>query len=432
MFLYVYIIMKKRNFLLSLSGFVIGSGITSKTLHQPSLAASFNINESVYISTEDGNFTELNMNISSFKLYASNLVNISEDINLEISANINNIDKIVYEDTINVDSKSFEKDLHPLNIEFIGVDKFNADTDFNIPVDGGDVKETDIDINIKLTHKDIENKTLTQKFTLIIENSPTVIESFENVGSHKWPVPSGINNVDVLIVGGGGSGGNGDSGTNDGAGGGGAGEVIHKTISVNPSDIITISVGSGGVSSNSSASTGTNGSNSSFGEFNALGGGSGGGASNNGNDGASGGGSGGASSTGGEPTSSSGYAGGFSNTRSGAGGGGAGEEGQNAVNSNTAGDGGNGIYKGDIFTDEFGDDGWFGGGGGGGTADGGPRSEGGKGGGGKGGQDRGLNPQKGMKNTGGGGGGGTDEYADYSSGAGKNGGSGIVIIKYTE
>jgi hypothetical protein len=115
------------------------------------------------------------MNISSFKLYASNLVNISEDINLEISANINNIDKIVYEDTINVDSKSFEKDLHPLNIEFIGVDKFNADTDFNIPVDGGDVKETDIDINIKLTHKDIENKTLTQKFTLIIENSPTVI-----------------------------------------------------------------------------------------------------------------------------------------------------------------------------------------------------------------------------------------------------------------
>ena len=41
--------MKKRNFLLSLSGFVIGSGITSKTLHQPSLAASFNINESVYI-----------------------------------------------------------------------------------------------------------------------------------------------------------------------------------------------------------------------------------------------------------------------------------------------------------------------------------------------------------------------------------------------
>jgi len=76
--MYIYYNEKKKFF-------IIFKWIRYRVRNYPSLAASFNINESVYISTEDGNFTELNMNISSFKLYASNLVNISEDINIHYS-----------------------------------------------------------------------------------------------------------------------------------------------------------------------------------------------------------------------------------------------------------------------------------------------------------------------------------------------------------
>ncbi len=240
--------------------------------------------------------------------------------------------------------------------------------------------------------------------------------------SDSFTVNSGISSVDVLVVAGGGGGG-GDVG-----GGGGAGGLIYSTsYAVSPGSI-TVTIGSGGSGSLSSA--GVHGANSVFGSLTAIGGGGGG--SWNGGSGVAGGSGGGATSNvtggGGAGTAGQGMAGGAAagntanlNNYSGAsGGGGAGQAGGPGIsagwgaNSNTYGYGGNGLQYGISGTPTY-----YAGGGGSSSDSGTYFGIGGLGGGGNG---NGFNA---VVNTGGGGGGGGG-----GTGIGGNGGSGIVIVRY--
>lgn len=78
--------------------------------------------------------------------------------------------------------------------------------------------------------------------------------------STSWTVPSGVNSVDLLFVGGGGGGGN------DGGGGGGGGEVRTATgVAVTTNASISITVGTGGVgASQTPYIAGTNGGSTTF------------------------------------------------------------------------------------------------------------------------------------------------------------------------
>lgn len=238
-------------------------------------------------------------------------------------------------------------------------------------------------------------------------------------------------NVDVLVVGGGGGG-----GAND-AGGGGAGGVIYETVSVS-SNNYSITVGSGGSGNQSQNGDGQPGEDSVAFGLTAIGGGKGVRQQRVGGGGGSGG-------AGGHPTSSGGQAlqptsadGGFGKDGGsgdylgdpypGGGGGGAGSIGQSPSTSSERGHGGDGLYFGDAFSDQFGENGYFAGGGGGGSHQD-PPSDGGIGGGGNGGTgDSGISTtvQDGQPNTGGGGG-GSGEGGVQNGG---NGGSGIVLIRY--
>jgi hypothetical protein len=243
----------------------------------------------------------------------------------------------------------------------------------------------------------------------------TNTQAFITPGTTTWTVPTGVQNVAVLVVGGGGGGGN-----TSGGGGGGGGVVYVPQYQVGLSATITVQVGAGGAAN-------TVGGSSAFGGAFAYGGGAGGSATDKSFGtaggpltGASGGGGGATSTAIGTPApgGSQGCAGGYAPVVSpypSGGGGGAGGPGQNA-SGNICGNGGTGTYH-PLFNAYGSPLGYFGGGGGGYYQNGGNvAGVGGAGGGGN-----GNGP--GVANTGGGGGG-----SNVSTNIA--GGSGIVIVKW--
>jgi uncharacterized repeat protein (TIGR02543 family) len=243
------------------------------------------------------------------------------------------------------------------------------------------------------------------------------IHAFKTIGSNTLNVTQG-GKVDVLVVAGGGSGG----GRFTTTGGGGAGGLIFEnnlSLEINNYNII---IGDGGAAvPSTSASQGNDGENSIFDNLTAIGGGGGAAQSTNtsyinGRYGGSGGGASGRLSGGvpGLGESNQGNHGGYgynidespNNNEAGGGGGGAGGLGQNA-SLNSGGIGGEGLYFGNIFTDIYGNNGWF--------------SKGGKGG------DRYTNPSSNGENNTGNGGEGSGGATATNSGAG---GSGIVLVRY--
>ena len=209
-----------------------------------------------------------------------------------------------------------------------------------------------------------------------------------------FTVPSTVNKVDVLVVGGGGSAGREANFNLTYAGGGGAGGLVfEEDYTVTPSSTIDIVIGAGGAEKTSSGS-GNDGSNSSFGTLIALGGGGGAGGDGSGRNGGSGGG--GASTFSGDKNPGSGLqpasaSGGFGNdgaTGTGGGGGGAGGQGS----------GGTGGVGKDVWGVTY--------------ATGGSRGT----------------TVAGSANTGDGGG----SRANNDGGNGLAGGSGIVIVRYLE
>lgn len=241
------------------------------------------------------------------------------------------------------------------------------------------------------------------------------------------------NQVDYLIIAGGGGG-----GYDVGAGGGAGGYRTTVTptpgnTAVNPKINVTaqsyeIIVGSGGTGGKEGAGgpegarTGNNGNNSVALGINTFGGGGGGGSDRFGENGGSGGGGGWGSKTGGTGVSGQGFAGGnaASSCCHGGGGGGASQVGANGANNHIGGKGGDGLPN-NLRTGS--DEIRAGGGGGGGLTN--PRALGGSGGGGNGGRGSVFGSTSGSVNTGSGGGGGGSAAPN-----GGNGGSGIVIIRY--
>lgn len=235
-----------------------------------------------------------------------------------------------------------------------------------------------------------------------------------------------INNMDVLVVAGGGAGGNADAGGdtfNSGGGGGAGGFRVFSGINATSSTGITVTVGAGGSAGSSS------GLSSSFGTYTSAGGGLGGTMSISGASGGSGGGAGkyGAGGTGNTPSTSpsqgnNGGVRGSGTYGGGGGGGGASAAGGNSFNdSGTGGAGGAGSSSSITGTAVT----YAGGGGGGAVNPGG----GGAGGGGAGGSSgNSISSTPGTANTGGGGGGGDKFFGGIAGSA--NGGSGIVIVRY--
>lgn len=253
------------------------------------------------------------------------------------------------------------------------------------------------------------------------------VEVFTSSGTFE--VPAGVTEVDLLVVAGGGGAGD-ASPASVGSGGGGAGGVrVVLGHPVTPGETVSVVVGAGGIPA-TAMGVGLGG-DSSFGSVVAKGGGGGGRAASDAggpDDGGSGGGgvwhtSGayapGAGIEGQGHAGGAGAPGSVLSARANGGGGGAGGVGGDGVLNVAPGDGGPGVYVGDIFGDSIGDSGWVGGGGaGGGSSDlPTPTAKGGRGGGG----DTG---QSGMANTGGGGGG---ETTGFSPGSG---GSGVVAVRW--
>ena len=245
----------------------------------------------------------------------------------------------------------------------------------------------------------------------ITTSGPWTIHTFTSNATFN---PGCGRTVEYLIVAGGGGGSDG----NAGGGGGGAGGFVEGSILISPGNY-SIAVGAGGLGSTVQDGVGQNGSNSSFNNIIALGGGRGGGyVSPNGANGGSGGGGGGpqgpgqgGSSTQTSPQGGNGY--GFSGAGYNGDGGGGGGAGGAATNRN-GGPGRASTITGSSVA--------YAGGGGG------AKWQGSVGLGGAGGGVNGANypgnGQNGQPNTGGGGGGSSDGPI------GGNGGSGIVIIRY--
>lgn len=244
-----------------------------------------------------------------------------------------------------------------------------------------------------------------------------VIDVFNSDGT--WNNP-GVDTVEVLVVGGGGGGG--EEFSAGGGGGGGGGVIYDSSRSVSSTESVT--VGEGGA-------VNSNGGDSGFAGITAYGGGAGGSADESGNTGGSGGGSGQNYTSGAGGSNPGTWSGSVDAAHassgenglgdSGGGGGGAGESGGTDELSY----GGDGVYYGDVFSDSYGENGYFGGGGAGGDNEDGGSLETHDGGLGGGAENTGNNGDNGGYATGGGGAG----DGANSSVAG-SGGSGVVLIKY--
>jgi len=239
--------------------------------------------------------------------------------------------------------------------------------------------------------------------------------------STTWTVPTGVSQVEYLVVAGGGGGG----GYSAGGGGGAGGYLSGSNLLV--SDSVSISVGAGGAGGNGTT-PGSNGTNSSFSNLTAVGGGMG---STYGN-GSAGGSGGGACSYsiqyyGGSATSGQGNSGGNNRSispYSTGGGGGAGGAGVSGGSSGGA--GGAGLLNSITGAATY----YAGGGGGAGTNYGSGAGTGGVGGGGNGSGVHLVAATNGTDGLGGGGGGGYGGGGD-PTGIGGKGGSGVVIIRFS-
>ena len=264
---------------------------------------------------------------------------------------------------------------------------------------------------------------------------PTVV-AFTTTGTTSWTAPTGVTQVEVLVVAGGGQGGFGYGG-----GGGAGGLIYNPAYTVVSGNSYTVTVGAGGSSgANNNTTVGANGSNSVFDALTAVGGGGGASQITYPNTGGSGGGGGyelplngvtyplnpGAAVS----VTGQGFAGGAGHNytigAAAGGGGGAGEMGGPCGwnDPGPAGGGGNGLYFAQFAS--YGASGWFAGGGGGGSGNS-PTDYpgvGGLGGGGAGNSATNGAGTAGTANTGSGGGGGGP------SGLGGAGGSGIVLLRY--
>ena len=233
--------------------------------------------------------------------------------------------------------------------------------------------------------------------------------------------------VDILVVAGGGGG-----GYRHGGGGGAGGLLYEENRILNMGTVYNTKVGSGGSGSVSSGMRPCNGEDSFFDNIVANGGGGAGQWDNYKT--ASSGGSGGGSTILYNAAATQGNIGGTSYAATSpynhGGGGGAGSPGGNGTNV-SHGSGGIGMYYGDKFSNNYGENGWFAGGGGGGGHDPAALNQGlgGNGGGGNGGMPGiYMNGENALINTGGGGGGASTPASGYNFGG--NGGSGIVLIRY--
>ena len=271
----------------------------------------------------------------------------------------------------------------------------------------------------------------------VINGATYRIHSFTSIGNTTFTVTrKGI--VDYLIVAGGGSGGVGyASGSCVGGSGGGAGGLLtgKKIIEA---DTYTITVGAGGASQTTAESQGNNGENSSALGFTAIGGGGGGARGGSpagalpGKAGGSGGGGNHANypeGLAGQETRGQGHPGGYGFDGGGCqpgSGGGAGSPGEFGYRDRSN-QGGEGLYVGHIFTENFGESGWFAGGGSAGINGSNAFSRGGIGGAVDTPSSR-VTPDPGLANSGAGGCGGANGGNGFTnSGAG---GSGIVLIRY--
>jgi len=342
--------------------------------------------------------------------------------------------------------------------------RYSKETSTDLPLEGA------TRFNSNLSRNEVYNGS---KWVPI--GAKTVVQ-FTSVGSSTFNVPTGVTEVEVLVVAGGGGGGS-------IGGGGGAGGIVHnRAYPVSPGGSVPVTVGGGGASGGTyPGPRSANGGDSAFGTHIAKGGG-GAGSWNSSAPGPGGSGSGGRGDPGigqlggkaiqhdyentgatqygypGARGGNRGPAGGMSGYHTGegqytaGGGGGAGEAGgmrsyfHNDTNVNWPGQGrGDIVYV--VNAGRKGGDGlpfdisgevkYYGGGGGGGAHQPahspGQTAGGGKGGGGAGGswnQSWGPNGQgqDGTANTGGGGGGGY--YTGGGTAKGGSGGSGIVIVRY--
>jgi hypothetical protein len=311
-----------------------------------------------------------------------------------------------------------------------------------------------ISFEIDVTQNDVST-TLDRTVGLTVKTE--VIKAFTTVGSQTWNVPSGVANVDALVVGGGGGGAAHTGYNSAGGGGGGAGGVVFATdYAVPEGGSVNLTVGDGGAGKDQSAPvTGENGYPSTFDQLDAKGGGGGNLTGGNGNQSANDGGSGGGgrenppgAAT--QPGTNAivnravdfGNDGARNSTDNGGGGGGGAGENPADISGSDGGAGGDGVAEAiingetyvfaDIFGTQYGEsnggDVYFAGGGGGGGDGTGGSGNGGLGGGGNGASDRDNEvAEDGIQNTGAGGGGGA---SGPSGEPGGDGGSGVVLLNY--
>ena len=240
--------------------------------------------------------------------------------------------------------------------------------------------------------------------TLTTRGDGKALATFSAVGGGTWTIPSGVTEVEVLVVGGGGGGGQQSSG------GGAGGMYSSSSYAVTPGATVNVAVGAGGLGGNGPAGynyyPGTSGTSSQFDLLIAYGGQLGGSYSTGGNQGGD--------STDNGVTVTPGNLGGGGAAGNYAGGGGAGGVGGN-VNGSSGGDGAQNAITGTLT--------YYAGGG----APNGNPGKGGLGGGGDGAHNT-LESTPGGSGVNGLGGGGGGGWGDAGGGAG---GSGVLILAYT-
>jgi len=145
--------MKRRNNLIFLGSVLSGGLMYNKYARQPVVALSYDdfiSQDELSIDTVSGEFDSLRIKFNQFAVEGNHITDL-DNITIRIEAEVNGINNTVYSREIDVVNNSVDEELNEIEIDLI--DKFEI-SDFNIPEELEERKETDVTVKVSIDEMD--------------------------------------------------------------------------------------------------------------------------------------------------------------------------------------------------------------------------------------------------------------------------------------
>lgn len=173
---------------MNISSSAILSFILFSKLERSAIAIkNFDIPSELEYDANTGSIKQINLNFKELVIEYNNFSSVEEDLNIDIKANINETEKLLKNKSINIDNNG-TIDLDAIRIEIAGDKNKSFDIDIFNPSESEDTKETEISIEVDISHPDIDEIKESNNINIIIndvsDSAPNLNTYVEENGGH--------------------------------------------------------------------------------------------------------------------------------------------------------------------------------------------------------------------------------------------------------